>query len=288
VEGSGGGYEVAKRRNHRTIHRRILRYSYASLGYAEQGNWAVESHTRTLMQALGDEIGRPIMTSEPIFAWLMRHAGWLLTRYRVRPDGRTSYQPLHREDYRGEVLIVGELCWVLDPRPELAALKGDSRWSQGLWLGKVEASDEHIVGLGATVSKTRTVRRLPEDQRWSTETVDQLRALPWGDAGQVTDAARTTKRHYITRAAVDQHGATEGCRGCTGESKWHSTRCAARFAEIFESQEADRAARFPQTAAESAAEPQEAGEEAQAGAAEEPEAPLPQAPGGGRAGPRGR
>ena len=48
-----------------------------------------------------------------------------------------------------------------------------------------------------------------------------------------TDAARTTKRHYITRAAVDQHGATEGCRGCTGESKRHSARCATRFDEIF-------------------------------------------------------
>ena len=114
--------EVAKRRNHRTVHRRIARYSHASLGRAEQGNWAVEAHTRTLMTALAEEIGRPIRTSEPIFAWLMRHAGWLLTRYRVRPDGRTSYQLLHREDYRGEVLIVGELCWVLDPRPEIAAL----------------------------------------------------------------------------------------------------------------------------------------------------------------------
>ena len=187
--------EVAKRRNHRTIHRRISRYSHASLGYAEQGNWALESHTRTLMEALADEIGRPIQTSEPIFAWLCRHAVWLFTRYRVRPGGRTSYQLLHREDYRGEVLILGELFWCLDPRPESAEFKGDSRWSTGLWLGKFEASDEHIVGLGAAVSKTRTVRRLPEDKRWSGETVDQLRALPWGDAGQVTDAARTTKRH---------------------------------------------------------------------------------------------
>ena len=46
------------------------------------------------MEALGEEIGRPIQTPEPIFAWLMRHSGWLLTRYRVRPDGRTSYQLL--------------------------------------------------------------------------------------------------------------------------------------------------------------------------------------------------
>ena len=82
--------EVAKRRNHRTLHRRIARYSHASLGRAEQGNWAVEAHTRTLMEALADAIGRPIQTSEPIFAWLARHAGWLLTRFRVRPDGRTS------------------------------------------------------------------------------------------------------------------------------------------------------------------------------------------------------
>ena len=161
----------------------------------------------------------------------------------------------------------------------LAALKGDSRWSQGLWLGKVEASDEHIVGQGARVYKTRTVRRQPEDKRWSLEAVDALRALPWGEAGQVTDAARTTKRRYITRAVVDLHGATEGCRGCAGTAKRHSTRCATRFDEIFAKQDEDRAARFPQAPAESAAEPREAEAEAKAAAeaAEEAPAPEPQA-----------
>ena len=68
----------------------------------------MEALTRTLMEALRKRIGRAVETSEPIFAWLARHAGWLITRYRLRPDGRTSYQLLHRENYRGEVLALGE------------------------------------------------------------------------------------------------------------------------------------------------------------------------------------
>ena len=30
-------------------------------------------------------------------------------------------------------------------------------------------------------------------------------------------------RHYITRTSIDQHGATEGCKGCTGDARRHST-----------------------------------------------------------------
>ena len=78
----------------------------------------------------------------------------------------------------------------------------------------------------------------------------------------MTDAARTTKRRYTTRAMFDLPGATEGCRGCAGAAKRHSTRCATRFDEIFAKQDEDRAARFPQAPAESAAEPQEAEAEA--------------------------
>ena len=39
---------VAKRRVHRTVQRRSPKYSHASLGMAEQGNWAMESMLRTL------------------------------------------------------------------------------------------------------------------------------------------------------------------------------------------------------------------------------------------------
>ena len=150
--------EVTKRRNHRTLHRQIARYSHASLGCAEQGNWAVEAHTSTLMEALADAIGHPIQTSEPIVAWLARHAAWLLTRFRVRPNGKTSDLLPHRDDYRGDVLIVGELCWCLDPRPEAtpagAPGSGWERWRRrtSTWSARARASSRR----GRCVASLRT------------------------------------------------------------------------------------------------------------------------------------
>ena len=49
--------------------------------------------------------------------------------------------------------------------------KVDARFPDGIWLGLRMKSDESIIGTPNGVIKAKTVRRLPEDQRWSTEEV---------------------------------------------------------------------------------------------------------------------
>ena len=51
------------------------------------------------------------------------------------------------------------------------------RWRRGIWLGKTDESDEHLVAVDGQVGRYRTVRRLLEG-RWCGEELKRLRATP--------------------------------------------------------------------------------------------------------------
>ena len=207
--------EVKKKRGFRTLHRKSPRYSHQSLGYAEQSNWNVESMLRVLLSSL-EQHYRKVRSDEPIVAWAIRHAAWLLTRFRVRPDGRTSHFLLRRKNYTGEILEFGEVCWARDPRDAASRNKLDRRWTAQVWLGKVEASDEHVCSRSSRAEKYRTVRRRPESERWDAGIFELCLCTPWTDADQMADAAVPTRSTYITRARVREHGGTPGCGDADG------------------------------------------------------------------------
>ena len=74
-------------------------------------------------------------------------------------DGGTGYEKIRGEKYIGEMLEMG--CCVYYRIPVDAAEGGNmsERWLSGVWLGKKQSSDEHLVGLGnGKVSTTRSVR----------------------------------------------------------------------------------------------------------------------------------
>ena len=99
-------------------------------------------------------------------AWAIRHAAWLHTRFQVHATGKTSFFPVHLTGYTGAIVQFAECVWARDPTDVAAEYKLDSRWRKGIWLGKVETSDEHIVGLEKTIMKVRVVKRCPEGERW--------------------------------------------------------------------------------------------------------------------------
>ena len=77
---------------------------------------------------------------------MIRHAGWLITMFQVKVDGKTPHERLRHRPYRGEVAEFGETVHNKLPVADLG--KADGRWSIGIWLGKTLKSDEHIVGTG--------------------------------------------------------------------------------------------------------------------------------------------
>ena len=122
---------------------------------------------------------------------------------------------------------LGEVCWGRGPTDTAAQHKVDSSREAYVWLGKVETSDEHILGRGSNVTKVRVVRRRPEEERWNRALFDACVTTPWSETEQVVDQAISTRTKYITRGEVAKHGPTDGCRGCSLTAA-STPQCAAR------------------------------------------------------------
>ena len=63
-----------------------------SNGTIERAIQDVEGQCRTMRSALEEKIGNKITLRSAITPWLIRHAGYLITRCRIRPNGRTALQ----------------------------------------------------------------------------------------------------------------------------------------------------------------------------------------------------
>ena len=74
-------------------------------------------------------------------SWLVRHGGWILSRYAVRADGRTGYSRLKSRKYTAGISIFGEAIWYKLPKTS-DLTKLDDRWRTAIWLGESEIAED--------------------------------------------------------------------------------------------------------------------------------------------------
>ena len=94
-----------------------------------------------------------------------------------------------------------------------------------MWRGKDWFSGEHPLGVGNAKYKARTIKRLPEEERWDQDVFKAFTAKPWGDKGQLVDSVPRTRRRYITEALIKRYG---------GESmfkRWRQARWKTTYTE---------------------------------------------------------
>ena len=65
------------------------------------------------------------------------------------------------------------------PLDQLKAGSMEPRMLEGVWLGIRPQSSEVIIGTNKGVFKTRTFRRLPENERWCAESITSITGTPW-------------------------------------------------------------------------------------------------------------
>ncbi len=131
-----------------------------------------------------------------IWPWLIRHAAWSHNRYHVKINYRTPYEELFQCRYQHEVVPFAETVLFMEPMPQHRRKRGGQRhqkmdaiMDRGIWLGRAEESDEHLVSTTAGVYRCRTVRRLLPDQRSDKEMLVGLKGVPWDmSAGAVPRA----------------------------------------------------------------------------------------------------
>ena len=124
-----------------------------------------------------------------LMRWIVRHAAWFIPRFRSG-DVQSPFYRTMDGPYRGKLVKFGEA--VLAHLPEVGKGSGNpapklaDRWKSGVWLGKSDLTDEHIVRTESGVAYARSVRRLAEDC-WSDEALRSVVETPQKPRSTATD-----------------------------------------------------------------------------------------------------
>ena len=114
-----------------------------------------------------------------IIPWIVRHAGGVLNRYQMGKDGRTPYRRMKGRGFKREVVEFGEYVMYMRLESE-GKDKGETRWSEGVFVGVRDESGEILVGTREGVVKARTFRRYwTEGERWRKEEIEEMVGVPW-------------------------------------------------------------------------------------------------------------
>ena len=153
---------------------------------AERAIQAVEEQSRTIRADCQMRFGssETYGADKPIWAWLLRHAGWQLSRYKQKGNGMTACKQAYGEHYTHEVVLFAEVVLVRVPKPTHRGLQGGIRWHKGnvvfikgVWVGRSETSDEHIFLTPGGRAFSRTIRRLEPSRRHDDGFLDKVKGL---------------------------------------------------------------------------------------------------------------
>ena len=165
----------------------------------------LQKQVRTLKTDPETKVKSHLFTSMAVWPWLVRHSAWLVERYQMRANGRTSYQDCFGTIYTGIVLRFGEQAIFRHPVgtargrnrqtfKQLRKEKAANKMDLGMWLGKTYETDEHYMGTSDGIFTARTCRRMPSDGQWKLEAVKAVTGVPWNmEAGRLIGRTRHTR-----------------------------------------------------------------------------------------------
>lgn len=240
----------------------------ASNGIAERAVEEVHGYIRTLVKDLEEHIGFRVTHDMPIYHWLVRHVGTILTRVKVHSiTGLTAYERMKRKPSHAIMMPIGEAI-LYQASAKARTRRSADRFKEGIYLGISWRSEEVIVGTPEGVTLARSVRRNPEERKWNAEMVRGLRGTPLDvkgqdfeeddinpedmshEKGEGHEEKARSRNFHIRRQDLDKHGPTDGCPGCSsllrGQCRaLHLEACRRRFEEemLKDPETAERVAR---------------------------------------------
>ena len=175
-----------------------------SNGRVENAIRRVQEQVRAFYDQLKARTGVSLGTDHPVFEWLVEWAATTLTRFVIRGDGKTSYEKLAAGPAFGERVCYLPLTTKERDRSKLERLR------EGIWLGMRLRTNEALIGTPGGVVKTRTIRILPEDEKWSGASILDVKGTPRRPHPLVDD---DNIPEDIAECAFDQHGQDDHDRG---------------------------------------------------------------------------
>ena len=165
--------KVARERKARTVLRFAPKTSHQSNGFVEAVHGHIQGLARCCQTHIDTNTCIQLSAISLAIPFAIRYAGFVLSRFTVRPDGRTPFQNLLGTPCVSLLCMFGESVFALIPDHEVRAAKLTNRWISGCWWRRGASSDEHMVGTKHGLLKCRSVRRKPPGEQWSLrETVE--------------------------------------------------------------------------------------------------------------------
>ena len=98
-----------RRDANRELKWRSLVESHATMGAMARANRTLGEMMRTMKLSTETRVGGRLETDHHLISWMIRHCCWIFCKYHVRADGRTPFEVLRNNSYRGGLACFGEL-----------------------------------------------------------------------------------------------------------------------------------------------------------------------------------
>ena len=171
--------KVARERNARTVLRFVPKTSHQSNGFVEAVHGHIQGLARCYQTQIETNTGIQLSAISLAIPFAIRYAGFVVSRFTVRLDGRTPFQYLLGTPYVSPLCMFGESVFALIPDQEVRAAMLTNKWISGCWWGRDASSDEHLVGTKHGSLKCRSVRRKPPGEQWSRRETIEARGTKW-------------------------------------------------------------------------------------------------------------
>ena len=110
---------------------------------------------------------------------LVEWAATTLTRFVIRGGGRTSYEKIGGQTKDNlPMATFGERVCYLPLKTNRRDRSKLERMREGVWLGMRLRSNEALIGTPGGVVKARTIRTLPEEEKWNGTSILDVRGTP--------------------------------------------------------------------------------------------------------------
>ncbi len=194
--------KVQASRDGRTIPRNPPICDPKANGPCEKAVQDATAHARTLKLALEARLKIAIPENSPIMEWIIEHSAFLTNKFSVGHDGMTPHERLTGQKWRRPLVEIGEMVHaklVIKNKRQGKEKKNKKKFAPrsilAVWVGQIARTGEHIVvKQNGDAVKCRTIRRVPEDDRWNAQRVLDIRGTPRRPAPSQRDAGQLEAR----------------------------------------------------------------------------------------------
>ena len=239
---------------------------HAANGVIEVAVRELKRQMRAIRMSFESKIGQVVPNDHVLLAWLPGFAAEVINVYRTDASGKTPYEREFGRKWSCPALEFGEQVYIREAEER----SGKKDWKARLvkvWFVGHHSRSNSVLGLAADgLHVGAAVKRLSDRERWSSEGLEELRALPWDlksrssqDAGtriveQVERRPRLlppppetpdSRAFYVTKKDAQEHGYTGGCRGCEAAKAGktpvaHNETCRKRIVGLVSAERVER------------------------------------------------